>query len=415
MGSRILAAAVASALLVPAAASAADEASSFSNFSFSGFGTLGTVHTSTDKAEFATSSLQPKGASDGYDFGVDSMLGLQGNYKPTDSLLFVGQLVSNRNAVNKFTPHVEWAFVRYAITPNLAVRGGIMAAPVFMNSESRLIGFSMPWVRQPTALYSQISFTNFRGVDASWRFNAGSTAVTLQPYYGAAPTEIPNSADPNHSTTAHIKRMTGLNLTAEMGAWTGRVGYMRSNFNYSSASISQLLAGLRAVNALVPGAAQFANDLSPVDKTLTFTSAGVSYDGPKVFFQAEIGKRKTDLFLADTTAWYSSLGYRFGDVMPYATVSRVRIDSATSSSLVPAVGPLASLSAGINTLLATQNYAQNTGAVGVRWQFHKNLDVKVQWDRVKLPSGALGNFIHSQPGFAGSTVNVYSAAVDFVF
>jgi hypothetical protein len=412
MGSRILAAAVASALLVPAIASAADEPSAFS---FSGFGTLGVVHTSTDKAEFASSSLQPKGASDGYDFGVDSVLGVQGDYKATDSLQFVGQLVSNRNAVNKFTPHVEWAFVRYAITGNLSVRGGIIAAPVFMNSESRLIGFSAPWVRQPTALYSQISFTNMRGVDASWRFNAGPAGVTLQPYYGAAPTEIPNSTDPNHSVTAHIKRMAGLNLTADMGAWTGRVGYMHSNFNYSSASIEQLLAGLRAVNALVPGAAQLASDLSPRDKTLTFTYAGVSYEGSKVFFQAEIGKRKTDLFLADTTAWYSSLGYRFGDVMPFATVSRVRIDSPTSSGLVPAVGPLASLAGGINTLLATQNYAQNTAAVGVRWQFAKNADVKVQWDRVKLPTGALGNFIHSQPGFAGSTVNVFSAAVDFVF
>jgi hypothetical protein len=79
------------------------------------------------------------------------------------------------------------------------------------------------------------------------------------------------------------------------------------------------------------------------------------------------------------------------------------------------VGPLAALAGGINTLLAGQNPAQNTVAVGVRWQFMRNADVKLQWDHVSLPAGATGNFLAAQPGFAGSTVNVYSAAVDFVF
>jgi hypothetical protein len=37
----------------------------------------------------------------------------------------------------------------------------------------------------------------------------------------------------------------------------------------------------------------------------------------------------------------------------------------------------------------------------------------VQWDRVRLPDGAMGSF-KGTPGFA-ETVNVYSAGVDFVF
>ena len=40
-----------------------------------------------------------------------------------------------------------------------------MAVPVFMQSDSRLVGISYPWVRTPTALYSQVPITNFRGVD----------------------------------------------------------------------------------------------------------------------------------------------------------------------------------------------------------------------------------------------------------
>jgi hypothetical protein len=409
MAPRILAAAVAGALCLPGAAAAADESSAFS---FSGFGTLGGVKTDNDKAEFVTSVLQPKGPSDKVDYGVDSLLALQASYKATPKLSFVGQLVSNRNADNRFTPHVEWAFVRYAFTGDLSVRGGIMAAPIFMASESRLVGFANPWVRTPTALYSQVPFTSFRGVDLVYRHNVGDVSVSVQPYFGKAPTEVPNTGG-GHITT-QIDRMTGINVSAEIRGWTARAGYMQTRFTYSSPTVDQLFGGLAAIDPFVPGAANLAKDLSSNDKKISFASVGLGYEGANVFFQTELGRRRTDLFLADTTAWYSTLGYRVGDFMPFATVSQVKVDSPTSNNLVPPVGPLAAISFGLNSLLASQNYAQKTVAAGVRYQFAKSADVKVQWDRVKLPSGALGNFIHATPDFGG-TVNVYSATVDFVF
>jgi hypothetical protein len=52
--------------------------------------------------------------------------------------------------------------------------------------------------------------------------------------------------------------------------------------------------------------------------------------------------------------------------------------------------------------------------VGVRWQFHKNADLKAQWDRVKLAPGAMGNF-RGTPSPTERTVDVYSVAVDVVF
>jgi hypothetical protein len=261
-----------------------------------------------------------------------------------------------------------------------------------------------------------VPFTSFRGVDLVYRMNLGNTALTIQPYYGKAPTDIPDAiTGPHAHITSQIDKMTGLNVQAEMGGWTARAGYVQQRFTYDSATVNQLLGGLRQVNAFVPGAAALADSLDSHDKKTSFASAGVGYDGARVFFQAEMGKRKNDLFLADTTAWYSTLGYRVGDFLPFATYSEVKVDSPTSSNLVPAAGPLAAVNAGINTLLGSQNYAQKTVALGMRYQFAKNADVKVQWDHVKLPEGALGNFIKSVPGFAGSTVNVYSVAVDFVF
>jgi hypothetical protein len=61
------------------------------------------------------------------------------------------------------------------------------------------------------------------------------------------------------------------------------------------------------------------------------------------------------------------------------------------------------------------NESQTTLTAGLRWDFMKNLDLKVQYDNVRLDAGSTGLFVNEQPGFRpGSTANVFSLAVDFV-
>lgn len=411
MHKKNMAIAIAIALGAPVAAFAQDSASSM--FRFSGFGTLGAVSTDTDKAEYATSVLQPGGAKKKADFGVDSLIAGQVDAQFTPKFSAVIQAVANRTADDDFTPHVEWAFARYAITPDLSVRGGIMATPIFMLSDSRLVGFSYAWVRPPTAVYSQSPTTNFQGGDITYRHDINGVNVSAQAYLGRAPTDIPVSTGGHN--TADLDNLWGLSLSAESGPWNMRLGYLKTDFTYRDKAIQPLFDGLRQIDALVPGAAALANDLDTIDKKITFMTVGASYESGNVLLMGEYGKRKADLFLADTSSWYLTGGYRFGNFMPHITFSQVKVDSPTSQSVVPAVGPLAAVAGGVNTLLAGQNVAQKAIAIGGRWQFHKNADLKVQWDRIDLPDGAVGNFQKAQPGFAGSKVNVYSAAVDFVF
>jgi hypothetical protein len=52
----------------------------------------------------------------------------------------------------------------------------------------------------------------------------------------------------------------------------------------------------------------------------------------------------------------------------------------------------------------------------VRWDVLKNIDIKLQYDRVRLDSNSNGRLGNVQPGFrAGPDGNVTSLAVDFVF
>jgi Gram-negative porin len=383
----------------------------YPDVTFSGFGTLGLVQTDTNAGRYATSVLQPLGAGKDLDWRTDSLLGGQVNARFTRSLSVVAQVVANKTADNDFMPHFEWAFARYAITPDLAVRGGIMAVPLFMLSDSRLVGISFPWVRPPTAVYSQAPITNFLGADLTYRVAFGDASFTVQPYVGEAPTDVPLNA--GGVVRSDLDRVAGLGIRVERGPWTARASWFQSRFTYRSPTTELLATSLHDAAAALPGALELANEISSVDKRLVFASVGVAYDGERTFFQAEYGRRKSETFLASTNAWYATLGYRFGNVMPHLTVSGVNVTSRTTQDVIPGTGRLAPLAASVNSLLSAQDVRQETLALGMRWQFRKNADLKVQWDHVRLPGGAVGNF-HGTPGFADS-VNVYSAALDFVF
>jgi len=381
-------------------------------FSFSGFGTLGALRTDTDAGHFTTSVLKPPGPGTSWDLRTDSLIAAQLDARPAKNVAASLQLVSNRTARGDFEPHVESAFVRFAAQPDLALRAGIMAVPVFMLSDSRLVGISFPWVRPPTALYSQVPITSFRGADLVYRKAIGDAAITLQPFAGKAPTDVPDGS--GGTMRAQLDRLLGLGASTQLGAWTLRAAWFRTDFTFSSPLRRSLVAQLDAASTSLPGATSLVEDLAPSAKRIAFGSVGAAYDAGHLFAQAEYGRRESKtLALARTRAWYGTLGYRFGNVMPHVTMSRVLVDSHLEQSVVPRTGEFAGLADSIDAMFGSQNVAQAATSLGVRWQFLRNADAKLQWDHVELPDGAVGNF-RGPNGFAGR-VNVYSVSVDFVF
>lgn len=115
-------------------------------FSFSGFGTLGVVHSSQDQADFTDSVWKPNGAGHRHDWSadVDSRLGLQIIANVTPKLSAVLQVVAEQNYDNSYRPHVEWANIKYAFTPDFDVRVGRIAMPTFLVGDYRKVGYAVP-------------------------------------------------------------------------------------------------------------------------------------------------------------------------------------------------------------------------------------------------------------------------------
>jgi len=393
-----------------------------SALTLSGFGTVGAVETNTNDAKYVTGTVQSSGVGKSLDFGVDTKLGVQAGYKATPSLTATLQLLSTKNRDNNFNPGVEWANVKYDLTSNFAIRGGRIGAPFFLVSDFRNVGYANTWVRPPVEVYGQVPISSIDGIDAIWRVPVGENTLTVQPYYGTGRFKLIGDRD------GKAKNTSGLNMTYEMDSWTFRGGYTATSLTVASPSETALLGAINqtaaAVAPLSPALSGsltgLANNLNVSSKHSTFAGVGASYDAGGLVFQSEYTQRRTDSLVANTNAWYATFGYHFGNFTPYLSYAKIATQDRHQEDAIPTSGlpaPLLPVMGALHAAVAgaVEGYDQHNTTLGVRWNAYKNLDLKLQYERIETEAGKGNYFIQATPSFAGSSVNVYSLAADFVF
>jgi hypothetical protein len=378
-----------------------------SMFTFSGFGTAGIVHSSEGQGDFTNSpSSKPNGAghSRNWSADVDSRLGLQVTADITPQLSAVLQVLSQQRYDNTYTPRIEWANVKYAVTPDLSVRVGRIAMPTFLVGEYRNVGYAVPWVRPPVELYGHmVPITSNDGLDASYRSRMGDATNTLQASFGRDEIQSPNSNIPSQ-----VKNIAGIFNTLDYGAATFRLSYQQAKLTVGS--INDFLNQYRQFGSSgVALAEKYVFDSRPI----SLVSLGASYDPGSWFVMGEWGKGRFSSFVGTQTAWYASGGYRFGNFTPYAVYSKATKQGDTADAGVnsPYAAPL---NEALNQLLKPAT--GTTRSIGSRWDYTKNGALKLQYDHVNLDARSSGSLLNLQSGFQpGGTFHVISASVDFVF
>lgn len=413
MNTKILASLLAFPLLAPAV-QAQDNA-----VKISGFGTAALTRSDDARAEFARPN-QASGSARKVRTGIDSNLGLQADYAVNNWLSLTAQGLVRQDAEEHYGAELSWAFARLRISDDINVRVGRIGLPVFMISDYRNVGYANTMLRPPAEVYSQVPFNNVDGADITWRHDLGNTSLTSQLAVGAI--KSPLAGD------LHVrgKDIVALNVVAENGPFTLRIGHARTKLTIDdSASLNTLVGSLRAAGAgyRLPELNALAGRIEAKDAKGTFNSIGLGVDWNNFVLQTEFAKRKTDTYINDTSSWYLMGGYRIGKFLPYYTRSELKIDDAIDNT-VPAACPAGYPVACTPTLMQLGNGVrrlpytgvgqgeQVTDTIGVRWDFYRSMALKVQIDRIK-PTGN-GLFIHAEPGFNGP-VTVGAVALDVVF
>jgi hypothetical protein len=336
-------------------------------FKFSGFGSLGVSHSSLNQGDYVLSDSMPKGVGRSSEWTESNNTRIAAhvaaNFTPEISGIL--QVDAEYQANGTYNPRVEMANVKYAFIPNFYMRVGRLAIPTFIDSENHDIGYSFAWVNPPVDLY-QLSIHTIDGVDATYRSEVGDAVNSIKAMYG------------NKSTA---KDMWGLFDKLEYGQATFNAGYQRRR-----SSTQNLLTGV--TDAWIQN-----SDLS----------VGASYDPGDWFAMSEWIQRRSTFKIH---AMYVSAGYRIDKFTPYLTYSQISPGSFLAGYPPPTA-----------TAIERANRAQSTVSLGVRWDFMRNYDFKVQVDRVTLSDNSNGYLINVPPGVTlyGSKFYVISAVVDFVF
>lgn len=452
---------LAAAALVACSGAMAGYTSPDGSFSLSGFGTVGLSGMSNDEVLFVYPG-QGGGSNQSPSLNPDTKAAVQGTYKFAPTVSATAQIMSKYNALGQYTPDIEWAFAKWQALPSVTLRAGRMGAPFFMVSDFRDVGYANNAVRPNLDVYGQVPFSSFNGADVAYQTSLGGTTLTSTLWAGALKNKyqsaLRSSGAPSEAVTLDLKNSMGLNIVAETEfGFTFRVGHSQGKLTSTSAAAKQVSQAAQAVAAYNSGSAAAAAEVVAAmtvnDTDASFSGLGLTYDQDNLVVAAEYTKRKIGSgYIADSKGWYLTTGYRFGNVMPYVSVSRLSstpnetISGASYLNLgtvaLTYTGPDVPTTTAVRTyagaavygsqaVMNTQKQTEHTLSVGARWDVSSGLALKAQWDHVNVPSGSNGLFLMAdpvqaaKPTAAGGTnnaflnkrkdINVLSVSVDFVF
>lgn len=352
------------AALIIASGAAGNVHAALSDYvTFNGFGTLGTVYSAYSQADFIGNVVQLRGAgySDRRSLTPDSDLGGQANFSLTDALSGVLQVLSRDNAEGNFKPVVEWANLKYKLTPDLAIRVGRTLLSTYGRSDIQNVGYALPWVRIPIEITYSDTAEYSDGVDVLYGVKAGPVSQEFQAQWGRTTEDLPGTQFASDRATIEL-----FSDTVQYKDASAHLVYQ----HYTHAGFPSI--------------------------RINVVNAGFTYD-PGAWFVTADSNLAHDRYFGGLAAWYVSGGVRLGHVAPY-------IIYATTVGTRTGISGLSSLG------------DEHTLSAGVRWDFAKNLDVKLQLEQLTIDSlDDPAGFANIQPAAkVGDKANVISLALDFV-
>ena len=377
-----------------AGAAGADE----SAFSLSGFGTLGAVRTSTDHAEFVRDLSQPRGATSSWTSAVDSVLGVQANWKMSREWEAVVQLNSRYRFDRSFRPDLAWAYLKYEPLPNVSLRAGHLGTEFFMLADSRWVGYSFLTVRPPGAFFWYLPFYSINGMDAALTVPLGESQIRGKVFWGKSQGKVPLAEE---QWNIDGSPMMGGYVEYHHGPYWLRGSYANLKFTHDL-PLNPVLAREAGMQL---NASQLAY-LATTGKRTHYASLGFVYDdGP---WQGQIMLNMINQgsqAFENSLGGYAQLGYRVGNVTPYLGYSQVRSKGRENETGHPLVG----------YVMADSHTDQRTHFAGVRWDFARNLALKAQWDGIRGTASSILPYRREIRSQWDGRMDVFSLSLDFIF
>lgn len=389
----------------------------------SGFGTLGLSHVQAPDGWGFRRELSQSGSGHAWRHDVDSRLGVQLNYGLGSRLELVAQAIARKRGEHaRDADALEWAYASYRATPDWTLRAGRVNVDAFLMADYRNVGYGFTMVRPPVELYARLP-TTLDGADVARSWLLGDAQWRAKLMYGSG-----RIGDLHTGQASRIRDVSAAMLSREEGGLLLRASVSRARVAIDQAPLHPALDGLNQLGALpVPAVAEQAlalrDRLGATGIWAMFWELGVRHELADWQWSAEF-VRVTARPLTVETSSYVTMGRRLDDWTPYLAVGRVSSAIAVLSppawqdALTPVIGVSAAVPAQMlgDLVTASLNGArtrQSTWSLGLRWDFHPQAALKLQWDRVRVREG--GASLWTDAGSRTATARVATAVVDFIF
>jgi hypothetical protein len=277
----------------------------------------------------------------GWTADPESVVGLQANIKVDDQLAATVQL--DARGVNNYQTSVDWAYVTYNLDSHWAIQAGHKRLPLYAYSDSSYIGYSYPWVRPPVDLYGWEIYS-YNGVNALYTNTVGDWGLTANVWGGSQ-----SSPDNVELTNIYTGVKTDTAWRDILGAYvdmSNDIFRLRFTYMQNKLDLTEYPNG-------VP------TQLDPPGASQQIYGAAFNADYDNFLWRSEYNTFRRPQMGYNAPSWFTGLGYRLGTVTGMYTFSSYR-ESQSQQYPTP--------------------QRDNTRSVSLRWDFHKNIALKTQYD-----------------------------------
>ncbi len=356
----------------------------------------------------------------------DSRLGIQWDQQLSHRLAATVQVVAAHQVAQTFNNSVQWAFLRYNWTSAWTLRLGRTGVDAFMLSDHRNVGYSYLWVRPPVEFYGYLPLYSEDGADLQYEHQLGDGLLMVKVFGGTSrPFFYIKTAPPPSYTQFLMSPIVGLNIVWKNPDWTLRAGGVSLKMHHDFSGMDTLLNAASALAPYYPPFATAATVGSEDNTHITYWGTGANYDDGQWVVLSEFSSTLfQSQFKANTAEAYLTLGMHLEDWTPFINYSRVwetRTDyqvplppgALLQSYPAPLAQSVSALTTGFNKgLFGLTESRQATWSLGVRWDFANNMDLKAQYDLVRVAPNAFDLWTNT-PGFAPRQGNVSMLSLTF--
>lgn len=384
-------------------------------FRLSGFGTLDVRSAGTNQYGYHN-EFSHAGQFGGVSLFSGSVAGLQLDAELLPKLSFTVQGVAKERTKQDLFNFLDWAFLRYQLTPSTVIRAGRMGIDLYMLSEYRNVGFAYLWTQPVQEFYMPISLSHFDGFDLKYSRRISPGFLEFKVYGGQTGSDITASRG---DLSLRERPFFGANASLETDHWKFRLTYATAEVHsLRNQPFHQLLGALNSIPSnLWPQAGTIADYVSAEGKQSSYYAAGIAYDKNAWVIQSEFAWLDSKWQSANMTNGYLSVGHRIGPVTFYSVGSYAKSLNAPMHLDPDPATPLNIVRLQEITEIAFNRTRsdQNTFSLGARWDLNHQTALKAQWDHTWVRENGGGFLILREPLKQDITLDTFSVNLNFIF